>query len=173
MPVGAILFVEVNVVETPPLSRRSKMNTTILEASSVVSVAARNRPRSVADATAVDRAPRLLLRAEAALVLAGALIVFHRLGASWWVFAALSLAPDLSFIGYVAGPKMGAKVYNAVHTYLAPGALALVGVLLPSVLPLAAIWVAHIAADRVMGYGLKYPTGFGDTHLGDPGKKRF
>jgi hypothetical protein len=148
------------------------MNTTIPEPSSVVGLVSRNLPRTVPDATAVDRAPRLLLRAEAALVLAGAIISFHHLGGSWWVFAALFIAPDLSFIGYVAGIRTGAKVYNAVHTYLAPAALALAGVVLPPVLPLAAIWVAHIAADRVMGYGLKYPSSaFGETHLGDPGKK--
>jgi len=104
-------------------------------------------------------------------VLAAAVIAFHRLGGSWWVFAAFSLAPDLSFIGYVAGPRAGAKVYNSFHTYVAPAALALVGLRLPSVLPLAAIWVAHIAADRVMGFGLKYPSAFGDTHLGGPGAK--
>ena len=144
------------------------MNATILESSSVVSVASHDRPRTVPGTTAVDGAPRLLLRAEAALVLAGAVIAFHHLGGSWWIFAAFILAPDLSFIGYVAGPRAGAKVYNAVHTYIAPAALALVGLLLPSVLPLAVTWVAHIAADRVMGYGLKYPSAFGDTHLGGP-----
>src|SRR5580658_8981257 len=112
----------------PVLLRRSKMNTTIPEPSSVVGLVSRNLPRTVPDATAVDRAPRLLLRAEAALVLAGAIISFHHLGGSWWVFAALFIAPDLSFIGYVAGIRTGAKVYNAVHTYLAPAALALAGV---------------------------------------------
>ena len=29
----------------------------------------------------------------------------------------------------------------------------------------ALIWVAHIGVDRALGYGLKYPTGFADTHL--------
>jgi len=27
------------------------------------------------------------------------------------------------------------------------------------------IWIAHIGIDRVLGYGLKYPTAFKDTHL--------
>ena len=31
---------------------------------------------------------------------------------------------------------------------------------------IALIWAAHIGVDRVLGYGLKYPTAFRDTHLG-------
>jgi hypothetical protein len=27
------------------------------------------------------------------------------------------------------------------------------------------IWTAHIAMDRALGYGLKYPTAFKSTHL--------
>ena len=35
---------------------------------------------------------------------------------------------------------------------------------------LALIWIAHIGLDRALGYGLKYATGFGDTHLGRIGR---
>ncbi|HEX4355800.1 MAG TPA: DUF4260 domain-containing protein, partial [Polyangiales bacterium] len=135
-------------------------------------VEARNGPPTAPDVAAVDRAPRLLLRAEAALVLVAAVICFHKLDGAWWVFAALFIAPDLSFLGYSVGPRIGANVYNVVHTYLAPAALAAIGLLVPPLLPISAIWVAHIAADRVMGYGLKYPSAFGETHLGRGGKKR-
>jgi len=27
------------------------------------------------------------------------------------------------------------------------------------------IWLAHIGFDRMLGFGLKYPTRFADTHL--------
>jgi hypothetical protein len=117
-------------------------------------------------------APKTLLRAEDALVLCGAVAAYHHLGGPWALFALLFLAPDLSMLGYAAGPRAGAAVYNAVHTYLAPAALAVAGIWLPSLLPLAAIWSAHIAADRILGYGLKYASGFGDTHLGKRGKAR-
>jgi hypothetical protein len=30
---------------------------------------------------------------------------------------------------------------------------------------LGLIWFAHIGVVRAIGYGLKYPTGFKDTHL--------
>jgi Domain of unknown function (DUF4260) len=29
----------------------------------------------------------------------------------------------------------------------------------------ALIWLAHVGADRALGFGLKYPTLFKDTHL--------
>lgn len=79
----------------------------------------------------------------------------------------LILAPDLSAIGYLAGPTVGAAVYDVVHTYASPIALALVGVLTGTEMAtqIALIWFAHIGTDRFLGYGLKYPTRFKDTHL--------
>jgi len=35
----------------------------------------------------------------------------------------------------------------------------------PQWIPYALIWLAHIGIDRALGYGLKYPTFFRDTHL--------
>ena len=121
------------------------------------------------DATpAVTGTPRLLLRLEGAALLVIAVLLYARTGTSWWLFAALVLAPDLSFVGYLAGPRVGAAAYNAAHTTVGPIALALVGVLAPSPLAvaIALIWLAHVGADRLLGYGLKYDAGFGFTHLG-------
>jgi Domain of unknown function (DUF4260) len=101
-------------------------------------------------------------------------VLYARTGAGWWLFAALWLVPDLSMLGYLAGACQGARIYNAFHTYIAPGVLAVCS-LLPGAhiaLPLALIWVNHISVDRLLGYGLKYGNGFGFTHLGPVGKKR-
>jgi hypothetical protein len=70
-------------------------------------------------------------------------------------------------LGYLRDPATGALVYNLAHTYLAPFILAVIGYLsgLPVLLALAAVWAAHIGLDRLLAYGLKYPTGFKDTHL--------
>ena len=83
------------------------------------------------------------------------------------MFAALFLVPDLSMIGYVFGTAVGARLYNAVHTYTTPLAMALLGYVLSRSLPetLCAIWIAHIGFDRLLGFGLKYGTAFKDTHL--------
>jgi hypothetical protein len=81
--------------------------------------------------------------------------------------SASRLVPDLSFGGYLAGPRVGAWAYNSLHTTVGPIALAIVGVLADRdwCVQLALIWLAHIGLDRLLGYGLKYPTAFKDTHL--------
>jgi len=113
-------------------------------------------------------APRALLRLEGATTLAIATALYGIRGGSWALFAALLLAPDLSMLGYRAGPVAGAACYNAAHTYLVPIALGVVGLAAGSTaVPLMAlIWAAHIGLDRALGYGLKYPDGFTATHLG-------
>ena len=65
------------------------------------------------------------------------------------------------------GERVGAAVYDAAHTYALPILLGLAGVLADAEVAktLALIWLAHIGADRAIGYGLKYPTDFNETHL--------
>lgn len=112
--------------------------------------------------------PRLLLRAEGAALFILACVLFDRVAETWWLFAIVFLVPDLSFLGYLGGPRTGAIVYNAAHTLLGPIALALLGFLLPALIlvQIALIWTAHIGVDRALGMGLKYQAGFGFTHLG-------
>ncbi len=92
---------------------------------------------------------------------------------SWWLFATLFLAPDLSFFAYVAGPRAGAIAYNAVHTSAGPVLLVMAGFLVPSKIAvgIGLIWLAHCGFDRALGYGLKYQAGFGFTHLGPIGRR--
>jgi hypothetical protein len=113
-------------------------------------------------------APRVLLHLEGLCVLVAASLVYHAGGHAWWKFFVFFLAPDLAMIGYTFGARIGATIYNAVHTYVAVGVLWLLGHLLgiSSVLPICLIWLAHIGFDRLIGAGLKYPSGFKDTHLG-------
>lgn len=112
-----------------------------------------------------------ILRLEEALLGAACIWLFAGTGFSWWLFAALLLSPDLTMLGYLAGPRAGAIVYNAGHSWLGPVLLAMAGHLAGSPLwfALACIWGAHIGLDRALGYGLKYMTGFGHTHLGPIG----
>src|ERR1700761_1956440 len=62
----------------------------------------------------------LWLRLEGLAVAVLATIFYARSGASWWLFAALWLVPDLSMLGYLAGPRRGSYCYNAVHSYVLP-----------------------------------------------------
>ena len=126
---------------------------------------------SATGSDAVADGPLLLLRLEGAALAIAAIILFARLGFSWWLFAALILMPDLSIAGYLAGARIGAGIYNAAHTTLAPIALGVVAfeVTRPTVLAIGLIWLTHIGADRALGFGLKYRAGFGFTHLGQIG----
>jgi hypothetical protein len=114
-----------------------------------------------------DRLPRVLLHAEGAVVAVAAVALYFDAGHTWWVLLVLALAPDLSFAGYLAGPRVGAAVYDFAHTYVWPVGLAALGVAaeLEVAVQLGLIWLTHIGVDRAIGYGLKYPTGFRDTHL--------
>ena len=101
------------------------------------------------------------------MVLAGAIVLYVHGDFSWLLFVVLILAPDISFAAYLAGTRIGAAGYNLVHNLVLPVALGVVGVTTdcdPET-AIALIWLAHIGGDRLLGYGLKYPTAFKDTHL--------
>ncbi len=125
-------------------------------------------------AGAVTGGVKILLRLEGLTLFAGMVWLYWTWGGSWWVFVVLFLAPDLSFVAYLADERSGAIVYNAAHSYMAPVALLTTGFAVgePLVLSIAMIWLAHIGIDRALGYGLKYQSGFGFTHLGRIGKAK-
>lgn len=111
--------------------------------------------------------PRILLQIEGGAVLLLSVLFYAYLRASWPVFFLLILAPDLFMLGYLVNVRAGTIVYNAVHTYVGP--LFLAGFSASGIhaelLPYALIWMAHLGMDRMLGFGLKYPTSFKDTHL--------
>ena len=111
--------------------------------------------------------PRLLLHAEGVVAFAAATTLYFHEGYAWWLYLLLALAPDLSMLGYLGGTRAGALTYNVAHTLALPVALAAVGLLADAdgLLAVTLIWIAHIGADRALGYGLKYPSSFKDTHL--------
>jgi hypothetical protein len=128
---------------------------------------------AMADITSIETGTvtgglRTLLRLEGLTLFAGMTLLYAVWGGSWWVYAILFLVPDLSFAAYLSGPRAGAIIYNAAHSYMAPMTLMTAGFALasPLVLSIAMIWLAHIGIDRALGYGLKYSAGFGFTHLG-------
>ncbi len=116
--------------------------------------------------------PVLLQRLEGAAAAALAVSLFVHLDAAWWWLLVWFLAFDVSASGFLAGPRIGAALYNAVHSYAVPLALATVAVVTDSrALGLVALaWVFHIGVDRALGYGLKLATGFQDTHMGRIGR---
>src|SRR5688572_874637 len=127
--------------------------------------AASSGPISAASGPAFLPHIRAVLRLEEAAAITLAVVAYAQLGQPWWLFLAFVLAPDISILGYLGGPRAGARVYNLVHTYALPLLLGAAGLLLahPPMMAAASIWAAHIALDRMLGFGLKLPTGFKDT----------
>jgi hypothetical protein len=108
-----------------------------------------------------------MLRLEGAAVLGASYALYWDGGWSNLAWVLLFLAPDLSMLGYLVGARAGMFAYDLVHFTALPIGLGAVGVVAGSDLPvqLALIWLGHIGIDRALGYGLKYPTGFRDSHL--------
>jgi hypothetical protein len=115
---------------------------------------------------------RWWLRVEGVVALLGGAAAWIGLGGPWPLFAILLISPDVSMVGYLANPRIGALMYNAVHNWAVGGAAVGLGLALAlPVLTLAGvILVAHTGLDRALGYGLKESTGFRDTHLGRIGR---
>lgn len=111
--------------------------------------------------------PNKMIRLEGATILLASLFAYYQLGYSWWIFALLFLWPDLAIVVYALNETAGMHVYNILHTLTLPLILLGAAIFLtwPVALQFALIWLAHIGMDRMVGYGLKYSTGFKDTHL--------
>jgi hypothetical protein len=110
--------------------------------------------------------PNVLLRLEGLTILIGAIALYASQGYSGLVFLLL-LVPDVSAVGYVVNTQVGSYLYNAAHFYTLPALLIALGLMgnTPLAIQLGLIWFAHIGMDRVVGYGLKYPNSFKETHL--------
>jgi hypothetical protein len=113
-----------------------------------------------------------LIRIEEAFFVILTIYLFTLLDYAWWWFALLFFAPDLAFIAYAAGPKVGGIVYDLLHHRGLLIGLYILGSLL-AIQPLqliALVFLAHSSLDRVFGYGLKYLDSPNHTHLGMVGK---
>lgn len=139
------------------------------------------RPRREAEAVAVTYstdpghatgAVNLMLRLEGLALATVGLVGQIWLGTGWWAFVLAAIAPDLSILAYLGGRRLGSILYNLAHVTPGPlvlGALAVsTGDRLLGSFALA--WLLHIGIDRALGYGLKYASGFHDTHLGRIGR---
>jgi hypothetical protein len=107
-------------------------------------------------------------------VVALGLVLSGGYGLPLWLTFLVFFAPDLSFLFYVLGPRIGAWAYNCVHNFgLGAGVVALGAVLTaPPVLAIGLLLLAHSGFDRMLGYGLKSRHGFGVTHLGLIGRAK-
>lgn len=122
----------------------------------------------------LDRWTSRWVRGDAAALFVLTLWAVTSTHGSWGWFVALFLLPDLSMLGYLFGPRVGATTYNAGHLYAWPVGLLAAGLAwhAPLATTAALSWIAHIAFDNVVGYGLKLPDGFEHTLYGPIGRER-
>jgi hypothetical protein len=119
-------------------------------------------------------AVRTWLRLEGLAAFAAGLALFGASGRNWLLIVPLLLLPDISAAGYLAGPRVGTFTYNLIHNWV-PG-LAVLGLgawlASPAITIAGAVLIAHVGMDRAVGYGLKLPSSFHDTHLGRMGRDK-
>ncbi len=115
---------------------------------------------------------KTLIKVEEAAQFALSIFLFTQLPFAWWVYPALLLVPDVSMIGYAFNNKAGAFMYNLFHHKALAIMIGVIGFYLGTdfILLAGIILFGHSSMDRMFGYGLKFNTGFGDTHLGEIGK---
>lgn len=115
-----------------------------------------------------------LIQLEELAMLGISIYALYFLKAEWWIYPLLLLGPDISMLGYVAGSKAGAVSYNLFHHKAIAIILFLAGfvnqIYLLEITGL--ILFGHSCMDRMLGYGLKYFTGFQFTHLGQIGRAK-
>jgi len=109
-----------------------------------------------------------LVKMEQIALFGFSVFLFSHTDYSWWWFPLLILLPDISMLGYLKDPKLGAFFYNIVHHQ----AIALMVLCLgwqignDSLYLAGIILFGHSSMDRIFGYGLKYSDAFKHTHLG-------
>lgn len=139
---------------------------------SIAATSAAREQRIPAPKRRAGASPRIHLHIDGVALLVTAVAAYVLVGGNWWLFGLLLFAPDLFMLGYLAGPRTGAVVYNLGHSLLWPAIL--IGLSLfvlnaeagATVLrSVGIVWAAHIGLDRALGYGYKYPTRFGDTDI--------
>jgi hypothetical protein len=119
-----------------------------------------------------DPAVAIILRAEQVAIFATGAVVWLANGGPPLLLIPAWLAVDLSIVGYLGGPRFGAITYNAAHNLVLPLALLGAGWWTDRgwLILVAAALIAHVGLDRALGYGLKLPSDFRDTHLGRIGR---
>ena len=111
------------------------------------------------------------LKAEEIVMTLAALyfLYIHNLGLSVWIWLLQFFSPDISMLGYLFGNTVGAICYNIFHHKGIALFIVCLGFFVSNEILLAAgaLLFAHSSFDRVFGFGLKYFSGFKNTHLGN------
>lgn len=118
---------------------------------------------------------KIILKLEEAMMAATGIyfLTIYDLGLSVWLWIILFFSPDAGMLGYLVNTKVGAFTYNVFHHKGLAIAIAATGYFLHQdvCIAIGILLFAHSSFDRMLGYGLKYPDSFQNTHLGKIGKQ--
>jgi hypothetical protein len=115
---------------------------------------------------------RNLIKLEEAAMFVFGIFLLLPFNLPWWLVLILFFAPDLGAAGYLINPRFGAMTYNLLHHKAVAIALFFIGLASANAyFQIAGLLIfAHSSFDRVLGFGLKFPDSFNNTHLGAIGK---
>jgi len=118
--------------------------------------------------------PKYWLRLDGLILFVATIFLFAGEHQKWWIYPVLLFVPDIFMLGYIKDTKFGAFFYNAGHSYFLPCVVVYFGWVQhhPFSIAIGLIWLGHVGWDRFFGYGLKYDSGFKDTHLGNLNKSK-
>lgn len=113
-----------------------------------------------------------ILKLEELFMFAISIFAFTKLNFAWWWYPVLLFTPDLSMIGYLINPQIGAWTYNFVHFKGLGLGVYVLGIMFtnPALQLAGIILFGHSSMDRILGYGLKHSDSFQHTHLGTIGR---
>lgn len=113
-----------------------------------------------------------ILKLEELFMFTISIFAFTKLNFAWWWYPVLLFTPDLSMIGYLINPQIGAWTYNFVHFKGLGLGVYVLGIVLanPALQFAGIILFGHSSMDRILGYGLKHSDSFQYTHLGTIGR---
>lgn len=114
----------------------------------------------------------IVVRAEHLAIFAAGVVLWLANGGQPLLLIPAWILVDVSMVGYLGGPLLGSITYNAAHNLVLPLALLALGwwTGIGWLVLAGAVFMTHVGLDRALGYGLKLPTDFRDTHLGRIGK---
>lgn len=102
------------------------------------------------------------------MVFGGMVIVGVLLFGLWWVWFLVLVVFEISVVVYLVGLWIGVFVYNLMYFYVVLFLLMIFGVGFGVMLLIVVggLWLVYIGILCVMGFGLKYLSGYCDIYLG-------
>jgi hypothetical protein len=118
--------------------------------------------------------PKIILKLESLAMVIFAGLIYYQMNefmylnfSRFYLIILVWLSIDISMAGYLVNKKLGAFTYNLIHNYALSLVFLITGAFFQNfdVISIGLILMIHVGIDRLLGFGLKYSSGFKDTHI--------